>query len=122
MSTGAVSIVPGQRIPNRGIKIVWEEPPAPSHGSSSSPYDGFAEALRQRPGQWAVLKEIPRTHAKRGWALASRINQRRGTHWSSGEFEAAARSVGDVVKVYVRYQPDVTIAPVPSLIRDEVSA
>lgn len=110
MSSAAVSIVPGQRVPSRGIKIVWEEPPPPGHGSTSSPYDGFTEALRERPGQWAVLKEFPRTHAKRGWSLASRINVGRGTHWESGDYEAAARSVADLVKVYVRYRPAMSVS------------
>lgn len=113
MTSAAVSIVPGQRVPSRGIKIAWENPPPAGHGSNTNdPYAAFADALRGRPGDWAVLKEFPRTHAKRGWSLASRINQGRGISWSSGTFEAAARTVGDQVKVYVRYTGPAVKAPV----------
>jgi hypothetical protein len=102
MSTAAVSIVSGQNLPQRGSKIQWEEPPTESqiHGA----YHAFAAELRKRPMAWAVLKSFPREHARRAWAMSSNINSgKKSRDWRPGEFEATARTVGDVVKVYVRY-------------------
>lgn len=101
--TASVSVVPRQAVPSRGMKIVWEEPP-PVGRATANPYRDFTAALRERPNQWAVMKEFPRQHAKRGWSLATRINRGQGTSWEGRHFEAVARTVGDVVKVYVRFK------------------
>lgn len=118
-STATVSVVPRQQVATRGVKLTWEEPPPinQAHGGSMV-YDGITSALRERPGEWAIIKEFPRAHAKRGWSLSSRINRGKGTTWDTGFYEAAARTVDDVVRVYVRYTGPASVAAVPS----EVSA
>lgn len=109
MTAATIAMVPRQNLAQRGSRITWEDPP-PVGRELVGPYAAFAAAVQERPGEWAVLKEVPREHAKRAWSLSSRVNQGRGKDFGAG-FEAVARTIGNVVKVYVRYQP---VTPVQS--------
>jgi hypothetical protein len=104
MTAATISMVPRQNLTQRGTKITWEDPP-PVGQNLAGPYAAFTEALRANPGAWAILKEVPREHAKRAWSLSSRINRHHGKDFADPGYEAVARTVGNVVKVYVRYQP-----------------
>jgi len=77
------------------MKIEWvDELPAIDRGRARGKYQEFFDALRERPGQWAIMPvETPRS------STAAQI--RRGTYRGSapGEFEASHRGGC----TYVRY-------------------
>jgi hypothetical protein len=83
----------------------WEEPP--SHGNTSQPDAGrwapIAAALKERPGEWAVIAEglKPGTSGP----MVTRIKKgQRGCWAPAGAFEARGRSNGDgLVRLYARY-------------------
>ena len=85
-------------------EIVWEGPPASARGGRHAKYEHLwiAEALRGRPGDWAlILEDVPATIAhqiKRGILKAYR---------PAGSFEARTVSVdvskGRAAKIYARY-------------------
>lgn len=79
------------------MNIEWADPPA-AQGSPLTRREQceFAEQLRDRPGNWAVLPTNGSSVAVR--ALASRINRQKQSAFGEG-FEAVTRSG----TVYVRF-------------------
>lgn len=79
--------------------LVWADPPAkPKRGRHAE----FAEALRSRPGQWAVLATFDGTEKKRGWSTSNGINSGKYIDFPKGAFQAVTRSVDGTTRVYVR--------------------
>lgn len=74
-----------------------DEPPAQRHGRNGI-YDAFRQALKARPGEWAIY---PKEFATTSSATATVANLKRGnsSKYPRGEYEA--RSSQKVV--YVRY-------------------
>jgi hypothetical protein len=88
--------------------IRWEEPPK-KHGNASasrpSKYSAAAEALRARPGEWAVVAEDMRSGS--AGSLANRIRTGAGPFGPAKQFEAkSVGPVGGSVRVYARYVGD----------------
>jgi hypothetical protein len=81
--------------------IVWEEPPGVSRRGQEE-WPAIARELRQRPGQWARVKDG--VSASNAAHVASRI--RNGFFQPfrpAGTFEAVTRRTGDTKAVYARY-------------------
>ena len=83
-----------------GIK--WQEPPAERRGRA--PWDEIAEALRGRPGAWALVGEnidaSQATRIKKGGLSAFA---------PAGSFEAVTRkNEGDKHDIYARYVGEVS--------------
>lgn len=83
--------------------LVWENPPAkrPTAGK----YAAIAAALRERAGEWAILRAYPRGQQKRGWGFVGGIRTGKLIDFPAGEFEAQARTVDGECRVYVRAVP-----------------
>jgi hypothetical protein len=79
-------------------QILWADPPAPQGGTlTRKEQREFAEKLKGRPGQWAVLP----TNGGSGLAaraLASRIGRGKQSTFGDG-FEAISRNA----VIYVRF-------------------
>jgi hypothetical protein len=79
--------------------LVWENPPEKArHGKHAE----FAQALRTRPGQWAVFTTVDPGQKRRGWAAANSINSGRLIDFPKDEFQAVTRSTDGTTRVYVR--------------------
>lgn len=92
---------------NAATVLRWEAPPPDARGRMSpvrSPrrdYTAIAAALRERPGEWAVVAEIPYIG---GANLVTRINRGAGPDWRpAGSFEATCRYVDGTTVVYARF-------------------
>lgn len=87
--------------------IRWEDPPT-EHGNTKhrqSKYQPTADALRSRPGQWALIQEGRTTGSTGG--LAHRIRNGWGPFVPPGAFETKVRGpVGGPAKLYARYVGD----------------
>lgn len=91
-----------------GSVVRWEDPPPDARGrmsgSSRAPrrdYRAIADALRGRPGEWAVVAEVPYVG---GANLVTRINRGGAGSWRpAGSFQATCRHLGGVTVVYARY-------------------
>lgn len=101
MSTASITILRDDQ-PERAAGLVWETPPDTHHRPGK--YATIAAALRERPGQWAVIRTYPSDQAKRGWGFANTIREGKLVDFRDG-YEAAARTVEGHVRVYVRYMP-----------------
>lgn len=82
--------------------LVWEDPPAKKNQSGK--YAALAAALRERPGQWAVVRTYDTTQSKRAWGFCGSIRVGKLVDLRGG-FEAVARTVGSEVRVYARFAP-----------------
>jgi hypothetical protein len=61
-----------------------------------------AAALRERPGEWAMVRTAATSNAAR--SAASQIREGRLTAYRpAGEFDATSRTVGGEFRVYARY-------------------
>jgi hypothetical protein len=84
--------------------IRWESPPPDARGgpirTPKRDYAPVAAALRARPGEWAVIAELP--HAG-GSSLAHRINHGVSKWRPRFSFQATARYRGGGTVVYARY-------------------
>lgn len=85
-------------------EIVWAEPAGMSDKSvtgRAGKYSAFAEALRSKPGEWAIVP------GERFASMVSTIkNGTLSDFRPAGAFEATARDVDQVTQratVYVRY-------------------
>lgn len=94
------------------VEIVrWEEPPA-EHGNAKpkppSKYQVVADALRARPGEWAVIIEGVSPGTAGG--MTHRIKSGVGPYAPARSFEArcAGPAGGQSSKVYARYVGEVT--------------
>lgn len=80
-------------------EIKWEDP-APDPRSRGK-YRDLIRALRNNPGQWALVSEDAAT------TLSSAIKKGLGQWAPAGDFESVSRSLeggqGNRVKVYARY-------------------
>ena len=85
--------------------IRWEDPPA-EHGNARpkpSKYQPIADALRARPGEWAVVTERRTPGSAGGFAAHIRTG---GTPFGpAGQFEAKTigPAQGSTCKVYARF-------------------
>lgn len=79
--------------------LMWENPPQKTPVGA---YAEIAEALRQNPNRWAVIKTFPVSESKRGWGFAGSIRSGKLLDFREG-FEANARTVDGQVRVYVRF-------------------
>jgi hypothetical protein len=80
--------------------VRWEDPP-PSRkpGRRLSKYwTAIADALKEHPGQWAVIHE----GARQG-SLVARVNGGRSAFAPAGAFEAMERPGDGMHRVYARY-------------------
>jgi hypothetical protein len=87
--------------------IRWEEPPAAKRsgpaGQGWSKYAALAEELRANPGRWALVAERAGTDG----ALATHIRSGQMQCFTpTGDFDAAARRVGRITRIYARYVGD----------------
>jgi hypothetical protein len=85
------------------IDLPWEEPPASTVGAARpSRWTKVAAALRERPGQWALVRTDSRS-------TADAANVRRGTIAAfrpAGAFEAKSRVNADgTFSIWARYNP-----------------
>lgn len=80
--------------------VRFEEPPASKGGRSESPRNReIAEALRSRPGEWALVGENERNDG-----LAVRIRSGKAKSFAQGTWEAKSRSNSDgTVNIYARF-------------------
>jgi len=83
------------------VKIKWGTPPAPRPGGGGRPpqYAEFFEALRRRPGKWAVF----RTDAS--VSTCTQVKAGKYATTVPGEFDAQFRSDGNSRRgtIYARY-------------------
>lgn len=78
--------------------ITWQEPP-PARKGPGSEKTAFFDALRERPGEWALFPSSP-MHPN----AAHNIKRGLYSGVEAGEFDATARSRGDGTSdIYVRY-------------------
>ncbi len=91
---------------------VFMDPPAKFGSANDAAWLPTMDALKERPGEWAVICEA--TYSTTG-NLAARIKARRGV-WAEGRFEVTTRKVPDsrpeIVRVFARYMP--AASPDPS--------
>lgn len=82
------------------LDIKWEEPPA--DGRRQTRWDLVAAALRERPGEWAMVKENTSSSTAVNISLGRLISFR-----PAGAFEArsvkAAKEGGERRDVYARF-------------------
>lgn len=79
--------------------LVWENPPEkPKRGAHAE----FAEALRTRPGQWAVLATFSDANKRRGWGTSNGVNSGKYVDFPKGQFQAVTRTIDGTTRVYVR--------------------
>lgn len=89
-----------KRIPMTDIK--WEAPPEGERRGARGTWKTVADALRARPGEWALISE----NADR--SMTTRIKDGQGRAWRpAGSFEARGVGFQDQgrrrVKLYARY-------------------
>lgn len=89
--------------------LVWETPPA--RKSRPGVYTAVAAALRDKPGQWAVVRTYTSQQRRRAWHFVTVVNSGRLIDFRAnlaGRFEAVARTVDDgTTRCYVRYLPGI---------------
>jgi hypothetical protein len=78
--------------------LVWKEPPSEPQRQS---WSIIAAELLAHPGEWAIVAEKPNSAAAAN--VASQIKRGVYSGMSAGEFEAVARTVDGVSRVYARY-------------------
>jgi hypothetical protein len=86
------------------VSLRWEDPPNIRRGQNQD-WSAIAEALKLRPGEWAVIavKDNPSAAT---WLAA---NIRRGSYPAFGTgFETVARKVHGESRVYARYVEETT--------------
>lgn len=89
------------------MELEWEEPPVEAFTNNPSGfYSLLAQALREKPGEWAI---VPRKFATSSSAQATAGNIRRGKVGAmpKGKYEAVASDT----KIWVRYVGDGSPAP-----------
>ncbi|MFF7837621.1 hypothetical protein ACFZC6_02110 [Streptomyces ossamyceticus] len=81
------------------------EAPAPEPFRRLETRQAFAEALRSKPGEWALLGKYstPGTMRQEAYAVRQALDPKDQPFAPAGSFEAEARSVCGEFRVYVRY-------------------
>lgn len=88
--------------------IRWEEPPGhytPAGrpiGGGHSRWDGVADELRTREGEWALISEESLPGSNRGLATQIRMGQMI-CFSPAGDFDAEARARDGIRRVWARY-------------------
>lgn len=82
--------------------IRWEEPPT-EHGNGRHKFQQIAEALRARPGEWAVVAEDRTPGSASGFAYRVRNGFGPFAPRKSFEAKAVGPAMGSSSKVYARY-------------------
>jgi hypothetical protein len=100
MSAAITLLQPTEPTP---VGLVWENPPTPTRNTGK--YVAIAAALKNNPGRWAVIRSFDKAQSKRAWAFSGTINRGKLVDFREPSFECIARTVGNEVRVYVRYQP-----------------
>lgn len=86
--------------------LIWENPP---ERSTAGKYAAVAQALRENPNQWAVVRTFDAHHRSQGWRFSNTINS--GTKLADfranrdGHFKALCRTANGETRVYVRWLP-----------------
>lgn len=81
--------------------IVWETPPTSQSGPRQLDLVEFAQALRERPGEWARWPRPITGNAAS--AAATRVNAGFGVFGDRGNYEAVTRTVDGQRIAFVRY-------------------
>lgn len=97
-----------------GQIIAWQDPPASGNGHKGGrivqKWGAVADALRARPGQWALILLLPAADGKRNStasSLSTIVRKGQGGFAPAGGFEAAQRTApGGEVGVFARYVGD----------------
>lgn len=79
------------------------ESPAPGLPLPAEDRDAFIDALRWRPGIWALMGQHRSAGAARQLAYCIRNSLRPWTHLAAGVFDAESKTVMGEHRVYVRY-------------------
>ena len=80
--------------------IVWQDPPPKSRGpGGNDKHAAFREAVRQRPGKWAILR------VAKSPTQTSGITQNHDV-WAGFEATSRKRDDGEGFDIYVRYVGD----------------
>ena len=86
--------------------IRWEEPPA-EHGNARpkppSKYQPIADALRSRPGEWALIADRRTAGSAGGFAHRVRSGAKPFEPARSFEVKVVGPASGPLSKVYARY-------------------
>lgn len=94
------------------LKFVDELPPIILPGRPST-IDPYVEALKERPGQWALVHRRPKTTKNAFGGRASNLKKRGA--------QVAQRTVGDEVHLYARWpRPEDLASSVPRFVVGEV--
>ncbi|HET6916873.1 MAG TPA: hypothetical protein VFH56_12355 [Acidimicrobiales bacterium] len=84
-------------------QIKWAEPPSDGRArrSDQTDWSAIADALRARPGEWALIQQDVST------SVASQVRRGYYKGFTPGEFEAVSRSRAEYSKwrgdIYARY-------------------
>lgn len=87
--------------------VRWENPPTPERPhTKNGAFNGAAEALRRRPGKWAVIREVERQST--AYSYANLIKSGQGVWAPPGAFEATSRKTATGAIIYARYVGEVS--------------
>lgn len=81
-------------------EVVWSDPPAAAGTSATTSRQRKAAALRERPGQWAI---IARGGDNRRTLVTAIRTGKVPAFMPTHDWEAVSRKVGGEVVVYARY-------------------
>lgn len=83
----------------------WEDPPkVQSHTTHRVQWQEEAAELRERPGEWGVIRQFPVKRRKQAYAFQNQVSGGRLRAFRpAASFEATSRTTGTVIKVYARY-------------------
>lgn len=98
MTTATITTLRSDQTPQPS-GLVWEQPPARARKTGA--YAGIAAALRERKGEWAVIRTYP-TYKKAG-GFAGAIRAGKLVDFRDGTYEVQVHTVNDVARVYVRF-------------------
>lgn len=98
MSSASITILRDDQTP-QPAGLVWEQPP--TRAKKAGRYAAIAAALRERPGQWAVIRTYP-TYKKAG-GFAGAIRAGKLVDFRDGRYEVQVHTVEGAARVYVRW-------------------
>lgn len=112
MSSASITILRDDHTP-QPAGLVWERPPART--KKTGRYAGIAAALRERRGEWAVIRTYP-TYKKAG-GFAGAIRAGKLVDFRDGGYEVQVHTVEGAARVYVRYVGTTTTAAIQAVPR-----
>lgn len=98
--TAAITLVRQHDTQPAGLVFVDRLPERQRGGK----YATVAAALRERPGEWAVIRTVGSDERHLAWRFSNAINSGKYVDMRDG-YQARAISDGDATRVYARYQP-----------------